>query len=106
MLHQMPIAAGTVHRAELLAAFSYALDITDTANPTFLWEFSHQHLGLSFGNPIVTKLKDGTWAVAEGSTAGYRVDEVLNGADVAVAARPSGSAAPSRWPTAPSPRPR
>ena len=28
---------------------------------------------------------DGVWAVAGGSTAGYRVDEVLNGADVTVA---------------------
>ena len=28
---------------------------------------------------------DGTWSVAEGSSAGYRVDEVLNGADVTVA---------------------
>jgi polyisoprenoid-binding protein YceI len=28
---------------------------------------------------------DGTWTVAAGSTAGYRVDEVLNGADVTVA---------------------
>ena len=28
---------------------------------------------------------DGTWTVAEGSSAGYRVDEVLNGADVTVA---------------------
>lgn len=28
---------------------------------------------------------DGTWTVAPGSTAGYRVDEVLNGADVTVA---------------------
>lgn len=28
---------------------------------------------------------DGTWSVADGSTAGYRVDEVLNGADVTVA---------------------
>jgi polyisoprenoid-binding protein YceI len=28
---------------------------------------------------------DGTWAVAPGSSAGYRVDEVLNGADVTVA---------------------
>ena len=29
---------------------------------------------------------DGTWTVGEGSSAGYRVDEVLNGADVTVAA--------------------
>jgi polyisoprenoid-binding protein YceI len=28
---------------------------------------------------------DGTWTVGDGSTAGYRVDEVLNGADVTVA---------------------
>ncbi|TFV43587.1 YceI family protein [Blastococcus sp. TF02A-35] len=28
---------------------------------------------------------DGVWTVADGSTAGYRVDEVLNGADVTVA---------------------
>jgi polyisoprenoid-binding protein YceI len=30
---------------------------------------------------------DGTWTVADGSSAGYRVDEVLNGADVTVAGR-------------------
>ena len=28
-MHHQPINAGTVHRAELLAAFSYALDITE-----------------------------------------------------------------------------
>jgi polyisoprenoid-binding protein YceI len=28
---------------------------------------------------------DGVWTVTDGSTAGYRVDEVLNGADVTVA---------------------
>ncbi|WP_299955123.1 YceI family protein [uncultured Modestobacter sp.] len=28
---------------------------------------------------------DGTWTIVDGSTAGYRVDEVLNGADVTVA---------------------
>ena len=28
---------------------------------------------------------DGTWTIGDGSTAGYRVDEVLNGADVTVA---------------------
>ncbi|TYP87126.1 YceI family protein [Blastococcus xanthinilyticus] len=33
----------------------------------------------------LTEETDGSWTVAEGSTAGYRVDEVLNGADVAVA---------------------
>ncbi|MEI4273244.1 YceI family protein [Klenkia sp. LSe6-5] len=34
--------------------------------------------------PLV-EATDGTWTVGPGSTAGYRVDEVLNGADVTVA---------------------
>jgi polyisoprenoid-binding protein YceI len=34
---------------------------------------------------VVSADTDGTWTVAPGSTAGYRVDEVLNGADVTVA---------------------
>jgi polyisoprenoid-binding protein YceI len=33
----------------------------------------------------LTPETDGTWTVAAGSSAGYRVDEVLNGADVTVA---------------------
>lgn len=42
----------------------YALDITDPAAPKSLWEFSDSDLGYSFGNPIVTKNKAGTWVVA------------------------------------------
>ena len=34
---------------------------------------------------VLTPATDGTWTVSDGSTAGYRVHEVLNGADVAVA---------------------
>ncbi|MDP1690778.1 MAG: PilC/PilY family type IV pilus protein [Burkholderiaceae bacterium] len=47
----------------------YALDITDPANPISLWEFSNDslggndNLGLSFGNPVITKRADGTWVV-------------------------------------------
>ena len=44
----------------------YALDITDPANPKTLWEFTNStdaNLGLTFGNPIITKRKDGTWLV-------------------------------------------
>jgi polyisoprenoid-binding protein YceI len=33
----------------------------------------------------LSPVTDGTWTVSDGSTAGYRVDEVLNGADVTVA---------------------
>jgi len=55
----------------------YALDVTDPANPAALWEFKWSstcysaassttwgadcHLGLTFGQPIITKMTDGTW---------------------------------------------
>jgi type IV pilus assembly protein PilY1 len=45
----------------------YALDITDPANPRSLWEFSvtdDADLGQTFGNPLITKTKAGTWVVA------------------------------------------
>jgi type IV pilus assembly protein PilY1 len=47
----------------------YALDITDPLNVKSLWEFSDANLGFSYGNPIVNKLKDGTWVVM--FTSGY-----------------------------------
>ncbi|MGO4392631.1 pilus assembly protein [Variovorax sp. M-6] len=42
----------------------YALDITDPANPQALWEFNDDNLGLTFGNPVITKRANGTWVVA------------------------------------------
>lgn len=45
----------------------YALDVTDPENPSLMWEFRHDNLGLTFGNPIITKQADGTWIVAFGS---------------------------------------
>jgi type IV pilus assembly protein PilY1 len=47
----------------------YALDITNPANPTLLWEFTHPAMGYSFGKPQITKLSDGTWVVL--LTSGY-----------------------------------
>jgi len=41
----------------------YALDVTNPASPSLLWEFSDANLGYTYGNPIVTKLQDGTWVV-------------------------------------------
>jgi type IV pilus assembly protein PilY1 len=41
----------------------YALDVTDPTAPKLLWEFSATDLGLTFGNPIITKRADGTWVV-------------------------------------------
>ncbi len=45
----------------------YALDVTDPAAPKLLWEYKNDNLGLSYGNPIITKRKDGTWVVVIGS---------------------------------------
>ncbi|HMM84396.1 PilC/PilY family type IV pilus protein [Azohydromonas sp.] len=42
----------------------YALDITDPQAPKSLWEYTEADLGLTFGNPIVTKNKAGQWIVA------------------------------------------
>ncbi len=65
----------------------YALDVTDPATPVGLWEFNVRptascpssvtlgvstddcDLGLSYGNPIITKLGNGTWVVVV--TSGY-----------------------------------
>ncbi len=57
----------------------FAFDITNPASPIFLWEFcsdstlcsvSDANLGLSFGNPVVTKRSyDGKWVVLV--TSGY-----------------------------------
>lgn len=42
----------------------YALDVTDPTAPKGLWEFSHEQLGYTYGNPIVTRRKsDGKWVV-------------------------------------------
>lgn len=41
----------------------YALDVTDPTTPKGLWEFTHDNLGYSYGNPIVTRRKDGKWVV-------------------------------------------
>jgi type IV pilus assembly protein PilY1 len=47
----------------------YALDITDPADPIFLWEITDATMGYSFGNPVITKLKTGAWVVL--LTSGY-----------------------------------
>lgn len=47
----------------------YALDITTPESPKVLWEFTDTNMGLSFGNPIISKRADGTWVVT--FTSGY-----------------------------------
>lgn len=56
----------------------YALDITNPASPKALWNFTVNEdadLGYTFGNPIITKRKDGTWVAV--FTSGY--NNVLSG---------------------------
>lgn len=47
----------------------YALDVTDPAAPKALWEFTDANMGKTYGNPKITKLKNGTWVVLV--TSGY-----------------------------------
>jgi type IV pilus assembly protein PilY1 len=56
----------------------YALNITDPSSPELLWEFTpttgigrvkDDDLGYSYGQPIITKMADGTWVVLV--TSGY-----------------------------------
>ncbi len=100
----------------------YALDVTDPANPTVLWEICTDSsvcslvdpdLGLTFGNPVITKRSsDGRWVallssgynnVSDGRGYLYVVD-LANGAilsktstGVGSATSPSGFARFSAW---------
>ena len=50
----------------------FALDITNPTTPLLLWEYTanaQSNLGYTFGNPVITKLNDGTWVVLV--TSGY-----------------------------------
>ncbi|MGJ7613119.1 MULTISPECIES: PilC/PilY family type IV pilus protein [unclassified Variovorax] len=61
----------------------YALDVTNPASPRAMWEFNMStacasnpigatadcNVGLTYGRPIITKLRDGTWVVLV--TSGY-----------------------------------
>lgn len=50
----------------------YALDITNPAEPELLWEFTpanDEDMGYSYGQPVVTKMANGTWVVL--LTSGY-----------------------------------
>ncbi len=42
----------------------YALDITSPLEPKLLWEYTDTNLGLTFGNPVITKNAAGRWIVA------------------------------------------
>lgn len=74
-------SSGAVWRTILVSGLNgggrgyFALDVTNPASPSLLWEFYAQSsgvnssLGYSFGNPVVTKMQDGRWVVLV--TSGY-----------------------------------
>jgi type IV pilus assembly protein PilY1 len=47
----------------------YAWDVTTPASPVLLWEFTDADMGFTYGNPVVTKMTDGSWVVLV--TSGY-----------------------------------
>ncbi|MDI1260062.1 PilC/PilY family type IV pilus protein [Aquabacterium sp.] len=75
------IVVGSTWKSILVGGFNaggkgyYALDITNPASPSVLWEFTQgaasvtatdakdPDLGLTYGDPIITKRADGTWVV-------------------------------------------
>ncbi len=101
----------------------YALDVTNPATPTLLWEFTTANdndLGYSYGNPVVTAKADGTWVVlltsgynnTTGTNPGKGFLYVLNaktgaviskiGTGVGSATTPSGLSKIAAWNDAPS----
>jgi type IV pilus assembly protein PilY1 len=55
----------------------FALDVTDPTTPIVLWEFTDSKMGYTYGNPVITKLADGTWVAIV--TSGYDNVPVANG---------------------------
>jgi type IV pilus assembly protein PilY1 len=108
---------GTTWKTILVAGLNaggkgyYALDVTDPTTPKVLWEFTDANMGYSFGNPIIGKLKSGTWVVvvtsgynnADGdghlwvldANKGTKILEIKTG--VGTAASPSGLGRISAW---------
>jgi len=97
----------------------YALDITSPSSPQAMWEFTDADMGLSYGNPIITKVPDSngtpTWVVvftsglnnsgngflyvlnANTGTLMYKVPTLVNGAAVGTASAPSGLNKLNAW---------
>lgn len=97
----------------------YALDVTNPASPTALWEFSDSDMGLSYGNPVITQIADAdgetTWVVAFTSGLNnsgngflyilnahtgavmYKVPTLVNGGAAGTASSPSGLNKLNAW---------
>lgn len=97
----------------------YALDITNPGSPAALWEFADADMGLSYGNPIITKVPDAngalTWVVAFTSGLNnsgngflyilnartgqvmYKIPTLVGGSAVGAAGSPSGLNKLNAW---------
>jgi len=66
------VLVGTTGRGTTKAV--YALDVTNPSSPSFLWERSagdgqsnSNYIGQIIGQPVITQVADGTWAVVMGN---------------------------------------
>jgi type IV pilus assembly protein PilY1 len=97
----------------------YALDVTDPDEPKAKWEFSDADMGLSYGNPIITKVPDATgkltWVVvftsglnnsgngflyvlnAHSGAVMYKIPTLMNGNPVGTSSAPSGLNKLNAW---------
>jgi len=60
----------------------YAIDVTNPASPTILWEFSDADLGYVLSKPQIVRLADGTWVAVV--TNGYESARVSGASTVTV----------------------
>ncbi|XZG70503.1 pilus assembly protein [Chitinibacteraceae bacterium HSL-7] len=102
----------------------YALDVTNPSSPKGLWELTNSttgianNLGYTYGNPVVTKLADGTWValitsgynntdgdgnghlfvvrISDGTVL-YDIETQISGTDVGSVATPSGLGKVNAW---------
>ena len=102
----------------------YALDVTSPTSPALLWEFSDADLGLTYGNPVITQVRDASnalvWAAvftsginnsgngylyvlnARTGALIYKVPTLLNNAAVGSSSTPSGLSKLNAWISTPS----
>lgn len=102
----------------------YALDVTSPTSPALLWEFTDADLGLTYGNPVITQVRDASnalvWAAVftsgiNNSGNGYlyvlnartgalmhKVPTLVNNAAVGSSSTPSGLSKLNAWISTPS----
>lgn len=86
-LSYLAIGVVAVVGLAFLVPYVYANFIADDAPAPLALETAEPDPSEDPATPPADFTPDGTWAVSDGSEAGYRVDEVLNGQDVTVVGR-------------------